>query len=149
VALAPLPFGSSLPAAIAFWCVVLGLALLVAPLQKLRAPHLRLLACAAVVVAAYAIVLHEQLAQHPWFAPHPLWRTTSDALGVAIEPSISIARHEPYFALGQPLVCMLSLICGLAVCVDRTRARTLLWILAWSGAAYAVYGVSAHLIDPT
>jgi O-antigen ligase len=148
-ALAPLPFGSSLPAAIAFWCVVLGLALLIAPLQKLRLPHLKLLGCAAIVVVAYAVVLHEQLAEHPWFSPHPLWRTASEALGTSLDPSISIARHEPYFALGQPLVCMLSLICGLAICVDRRHARTLLWVLAWSGVAYALYGVSAHLIDPT
>jgi len=149
VALAPLPFGSSLPSAIAFWCVALGLALTVAPLQKLRTPHLRLLGCAAIVVAAYAVVLHEQLAENPWFSPHPLWRAATDALGTPLDPSISIARHEPYFALGQPLVCMLSLICGLVVCVDRERARALLWVLAWSGVAYALYGVAAHLIDPT
>jgi len=148
-ALAPLPFGSSQPSAVAFWCVVLGLALLIAPLRKLRTPHLRLLGCAAVVVAAYLIVLHEQLAAHPWFSPHPLWGTVSDALGTPLDPSVSIARHEPYFALGQPLVCMLSLICGLAVCVDRADARTLLWVQAWSGTAYALYGLSAHLIDPS
>ena len=149
VALAPLPFGSSQPAAVAFWCVVLGLTLVIAPLQKLRTPHLRLLGCAAIVVAAYALVLDEQLAEHPWFSPDPLWRIASDALGTSLDPSISIARHEPYFALGQPLVCMLSLICGLAVCADRGNARTLLWVLAWSGAAYALYGLAAHLIDPT
>jgi O-antigen ligase len=148
-ALAPLPFGSSQPSSVAFWCVVLGLALLIAPLQKLRAPHLRLLGCAAIVVVAYAVVLHEQLAEHPWFSPYPLWRSASEALGTSLDPSISIARHEPYFALGQPLVCMLSLICGFVVCVDRGHARTLLWVLAWSGAAYAIYGISAHLIDPT
>jgi O-antigen ligase len=149
VALAPLPFGSSQPAAVAAWCVVLGLTLAIAPTQKLRAPYLKLLGCAAIVVAAYAIVLHEQLAEHPWFSPHPLWREASEALGTQLAPSISIARHEPYFALGQPLVCMLALISGFVVCADRGRARTLLWVLAWSGVAYAVYGVVAHLIDPT
>ena len=101
------------------------------------------------MVAAYAIVLHEQLAEHPWFLPHPLWSAASDALGTELDPSISIARHEPYFALGQPLVCMLALISGFVVCIDRGRARTLLWVLAWSGVAYAIYGVAAHLIDPT
>jgi O-antigen ligase len=149
VALAPLPFGSSQPAAVSVWCVALGLTLAIAPTRKLRAPHLVLLGCAAIVVAAYAIVLHEQLAEHPWFSPHPLWSEASDALGMQLDPSVSIARHEPYFALGQPLVCMLALICGFVVCVDRGRARTLLWVLAWSGAAYALYGVAAHLIDPT
>lgn len=148
-ALAPLPFGSSQPAAVAVWCVVLGLTLVIAPTQKLRAPHLIVLGGAAIVVAAYAIVLHEQLAEHPWFSPHPLWSAASDALGTQLDPSISIARHQPYFALGQPLVCMLALISGLVVCIDRGRARTLLWVLAWSGAGYALYGVATHLIDPT
>ena len=149
VALAPLPFGSSQPAAVAVWCIVLGLAVAIAPTHRLRAPHLKLLGCVAVVVAAYAIVLHEQLAEHPWFSPHPLWSIASDALGTQLDPSISIARHEPYFALGQPLVCMLALVGGFVVCLDRGRARTLLWVLAWSGVAYALYGVAAHLIDPT
>ena len=149
VALAPLPFGSSQPVAASVWCVVLGLTLAIAPARKLRAPHLVLLGCAGIVVAAYAIVLHEQLAERPWFPPHPLWSEASDALGTQLDPSISIARHEPYFALGQPLACMLALICGFVVCMDRGRARTLLWVLAWSGIAYALYGVAAHLIDPT
>jgi O-antigen ligase len=148
-ALAPLPFGSSQPVATSVWCLVLGLTLAIAPTQKLRTPHLILLGCAAVVVTAYAIVLHEQLAEHPWFSPHPLWSTASDALGTKLDPTISIARHEPYFALGPPLACMLALICGFVVCTDRGRARTLLWVLAWSGVAYAIYGVAAHLIDPT
>jgi O-antigen ligase len=148
-ALAPLPFGSTLPAAVAFWCGALGLVLIIAPLRKLRAPHLMVLGGTAVVVAAYAVVLHEQLAVHPWFAPHPLWRSASDALGTSLDPSISIARNESYFTLGRPLVCGLSLICGVVICADRGHARTLLWVVAWSGVAYAIYGVSAHLIDPT
>src|SRR5580658_3963276 len=44
-ALAPLPFGSSQPAAVALWCVVLGLTLAIAPTNKLREPHLKLLGC--------------------------------------------------------------------------------------------------------
>jgi O-antigen ligase len=149
VALAPLPFGSTQPSAVAFWCIVLGLALVVSPTQKLRKPHLILIGCAAIVVTAYAVVLREQLAEHPWFSPHPLWSVVSDALGTPLDPSISIARHEPYFALGPPLVCGLSLICGFVVCADRGHARTLLRILAVSGVAYALYGVAIHLIDPT
>jgi hypothetical protein len=108
VVLAPLPFGSSLSAAIAFWRVVLGLAVLIAPLNKLRASHLKLLGCAAIPVAAYTVVLHEPLAEHPWFPPYPLWRTASGALGTPLDLSISIARLEPSFAPEPPLVCTLS-----------------------------------------
>jgi O-antigen ligase len=32
---------------------------------------------------------------------------------------------------------------------DRTFARALLWVMSWSGATYAIYGITAHLIDPT
>jgi O-antigen ligase len=152
VAVAPLLYGSAEDTTIAFWCLVLGLCLVTAPVGQLRKPHFFLLIGAALVVAAYGIVLHEQLAVHPWFslaAPHPLWKEASDALGTQPQPSVSIARNEPFFALGSPLACMLALICGFLVGVDRGRARTLLWVIAGSGAVYAAYGIASHLLDPT
>jgi O-antigen ligase len=152
VAGAPLPFASTDPAAIAFWCIVLGLALIMASPRGLDRRHFALIGLAGLFVLAYGVVLHEQLAAVPWLAvtvPHPLWREASEALGTPLEPSVSIARNEPFFALGSPLVCMLALICGFLVGADRDRARGLLWVVAWSGTAYAVYGIAAHLIDPT
>jgi hypothetical protein len=59
---------------------------------------------AAAVVAAYGVVLHEQLASDPWFPvalPHPPWQEASDALGIPLDPSVSIARNEPFFAIGS------------------------------------------------
>ena len=44
---------------------------------------------------------------------------------------------------------MLAVICSFIVCIDRDRARQLLLVIAWSGVAYAVYGIAAYLIDPT
>ena len=44
---------------------------------------------------------------------------------------------------------MLAVICSFIVCIDRTRARQLILVIAWSGVAYAVYGMAAYLIDPT
>jgi hypothetical protein len=152
VAAAPLPFGSSAPTAIAFWCVVLGIALILAPLRGLGWCQLVLLLLAGVVVAAYAVVLHEQLSPDPWFAlamPHPIWREASDALGFELEPSVAIAQRLPYLELGRPLVAMLSVLCGLVVGTDRTRARELLHVIGWSIAGYAAYGIGSHLIDPT
>ena len=107
------------------------MATICAPFQHLRAPQFALLAMAAAIVAAYGVALHEQVASDPWFPvalPRPVW---------------------PFFALGSPLVCLLALICGFLVCADRHGARGLLWVIAWSGLAYAVYGIAAHLIDPT
>ena len=103
------------------------------------------------MVAAYALVLHEQLAEHPWLPgaiPHPIWRETERALGVPLVPLVSIARNQPWLELGRPLVCMLAISCGFLVGADAGRARQLIKIIAWSGAAYAAYGILAHLFDP-
>ena len=62
---------------------------------------------------------------------------------------MSIARNEPFLALGAPLANMLALICSFIICIDRDRARQLLLVVAWSGVAYAIYGIAAYLIDPT
>lgn len=160
VAAAPLPFGSTDSAIagkvsdwnlqIAFWCIVLGIAAIAVSPRGLRFGQFVLLGLAAIVIAAYALVLHEQLAAHPWFAtPHPLWREASEALGTPIEPSVSIARHQPFFALGASLADMLALICSFIICTDRNRARQLLKVVAWSGAAYAICGIAALLIGAT
>jgi O-antigen ligase len=152
VALAPLPFGSNEPTIIAFWCILLGACLVFAPVRSLGAGQLALVGLAGIVVAAYAFVLHEQLAEHPWLAgatPDPIWQKAQDALGVPLQPSVSIARNQPWFELGRPLICMLALACGFLVGTDRGRARQLLKVIAWSGAAYAMYGILAHLFDPT
>lgn len=152
VTLAPLPFGSSRPVAIAVWCIVLGTGLVCAPTRSLGAGQLALTAVAAVVVAAYGLVLHEQLAEHPWLPgaiAHPIWRQAQAALGVPVTASVSIARNQPWFALGRPLVCVLAISCGFLVGVDEGRARQLMKVIAWSGAAYAVYGILAHVFDPS
>jgi O-antigen ligase len=150
VAGAPFPFGSTAPTAIAFWCIVLGLGVVAASPRGLRREHLPLLGLAVIVILAYAFVLHEQLAARPWIAsPHPLWHEAAEALGIPIAPSVSIARNEPFFALGAPLANMLAVICSFIVCIDRDRAHQLILVIAWSGVAYAVYGIASFLIDPT
>jgi O-antigen ligase len=150
VAAAPFPFGSTAPSAIAFWCIVLGLGVIAASPRGLRRDHIPLLGLVVFVILAYAFVLHEQLAARPWIAsPHPLWHEAAEVLGMPIAPSVSIARNQPFFALGAPLANMLAVICSFIVCIDRDRAHQLLLVIAWSGVAYAVYGIAAYLIDPT
>lgn len=101
-------------------------------------------------MAAYAFVLHEQLSDAPWIAtPHPIWAQASAALGMPLKPSVSIVRGEPFYALGAPLACLLALILGVVVASDRDRAHRTLEVLAWSGVAYAVYGIFNLLLDPS
>jgi len=150
VAAAPFPFGSTDPAAVAFWCIVLGLGIVTVPFRGIRWEHLPLLGLAMIVILAYAFVLHEQLAARPWVAsPHSVWHEASEALGISLAPSVSIARNQPFFSLGAPLANMLALMFSFVVCVDRYRARQLFLVIAWSGVAYAIYGMAAYLIDPT
>ena len=149
-ALAPLPFGSAEPTAIAFWCIVLGICLVLTSVRPLSPGQLVLGGLAGLVVAAYALVLHEQLAAHPWLAtPHPIWHEAETALGVPLPPSVSIAHNVPWFELGRPLLCMLAIACGFLVGTERWRARQLVNVIAWSGVAYAAYGIVSHLFDPT
>jgi hypothetical protein len=113
VALAPLPFGSNLPTAIAFWCIVLGAAIVFASpaVNALRSGQIVLPALAFVVVAAYALVLYEQLAEHPIIPaqPNTVWREAEAALGVPLAPAVAIAHGQPWLELGRPLICVLAL----------------------------------------
>lgn len=152
MALAPLPFGSDEPVEVAFWCIVVGVALVFAPVRGLRTGQVALVALGTVVVTGYAVVLHEQLAEHPWLpgaVPHPIWRQAQDALEVPLVPVVSIARNQPWFELGRPLLCVLAICCGFLVGADEGRARQLLKVVAWSGAVYAAYGIISHLFDHT
>jgi O-antigen ligase len=150
VAGAPFPFGSTSHTAIAFWCGVLGVALLFASPRDLTKGHYFVLVGVGVIIAAYGFVLHEQLSETPWIAtPHPIWAKASAVLDVPIKPLVTIVRDEPFYALGAPLACVLALMCGLLVATDRDQARLVLQVLAWSGGVYAAYGIVSLLVDPT
>lgn len=149
VGAAPLPFGSTDPITIAFWCFILGIGVLAASPRLLRREHSPLIALAIIVFLAYAFVLHEQLADRPWLGiDHPLWGKAATTLGAPLAPSVSIARNQPLFALGAPLANMLAIICSFTVCIDRDRAHRLFLLVAWSGAIYAAYGIATYFIDP-
>jgi O-antigen ligase len=150
VALAPLLFGSTDPSSGALWCVVLGIGLIAASPQNFCKSRAIFLGLVAIIIAAYGIVLHEQLAAHPWFAtPNPLWHQSSQVLGTPLQGSASIARNQPFFALGPPLAALLALVCSFVVCADQDRAHQLLKVIAWSGVGYAVFGIGSYWIDPT
>src|SRR3974390_1441459 len=150
VAAAPFPFGSTAPYIIAFWCFALGLGAIALSTSRFRREHLPLLGVAFAVVLAYAFVLHEQLSANAWLAPpNPVWKASAEAMQSSIVPSASIARNQPFLALSAPLANILAIVSSFILCLESARARQLLRVIAWSGAAYAVYGIAAYLIDPT
>jgi O-antigen ligase len=149
VAGAPFPFGSRDAATVAFWCLVLALGLLLASPRRLRSGHYRLLAGIAGIVACWAFVLHEQLADHPWIAhPNPIWARASELLKTELTPSVSVIRGEPFYALGTPLANVLALALGLIVGADRESADRALKVMAWAGVGYAIYGIGNLLLFP-
>jgi O-antigen ligase len=150
--MAPLPFGSVDPLPIVAWCAALGVALSSSSLRDLDARHFLIIAGVAIVVGAYLLVLHEQVALRPFLPvslPDPIWKAAADALGSPLPPSVSMVRDQPLFALGAPLAAILCLLTSFIVCADRQRAHQLLYVVAWSGSVYALYGIVAFLIDPT
>jgi O-Antigen ligase len=149
VVLAPLPFGSTDRATVAFWCIVLGTGLIFASPRALGRGQVLILVGAAVLALAFVFVLHEQLSSHPWLAaPNPIWRTAAENLGISLEPSVATVRNEPFNALGAPLASFLALTCAIVVCADSSRARQLMHVIAWSGAAYAAFAIPWTLLEP-
>lgn len=147
---APLPFGSTEPFIVAFWCTVLGLALTCCSLRDLRSQHSLFFTFLAVLVAAFIFVLHEQTASSPWMATFsPLWTEAGQALAEHIPESAAVAWNKPWFSLGGPLLVVLALTVSFIVNSDRVLARRFFLTLAWGGAAYAIYSIAAFLIDPT
>jgi hypothetical protein len=151
VALAPLPFGSTDPIAVAIWCIALGAGLIFADLESLRRPQLACLLPLVLLLAVFLGVLHAQVAEHPWFgAPaNPIWQQASDLLQRHLEAARTVVRDQPFFAVGPPLAAILAMVIGFIVGVDRYRAHQLLRVIAWSGAAYAVIAIVSYVIDPT
>ncbi len=148
-AFAPLPFGSNEPILIPFWCAVLGVCLTLAPVRFTRPGQVALAGLAGLVAVAYAFVLHEQLAAHPWIAEvSPIWQETQAARGGTVPPLVSIVRNLPWFELGRPFVCILALSCGFLIGADEARSRQLIKVIAWTGGGYATYGIFEHLFDP-
>lgn len=146
---APLLFGSADTVSAAFWCVVLGAATAAAPTRHLARAHIAVVAAIFVFAITYAVILHEQLSPFPWWAsPQPIWGEASNALGKALVPFATVARNEPWFGLGPALASLLALTCGVIVGADRTRARQLVLIFAWSGAAHALYAIIWFVVEP-
>jgi O-antigen ligase len=149
LAAAPFPFGSSNPPAIAFWCGTLALALVFASPRDLKALHAALLGGIALLIVAYVVVLHEQLSEAPWFAkPDPIWARASQLLDTPLKGVASVVRGEPFYALGAPLAFLLALTLGIVIGTDRLRSRQTVQVIAWSGVAYAIYGILSLFFEP-
>ncbi|MGC2782034.1 MAG: O-antigen ligase family protein [Bradyrhizobium sp.] len=151
VAVAPLPYAATDPSALAALVGLLGVAL------SCCSPNLRtrgdwiLVALALLIIGLYAVVLHEQLSSAPWLAvsPDAVWKQMSGLIGADRTAPLALVRDQPFVSLGAPLACLAILAGAFFVASSPARADILLKTVAWSGLAYAVYGIAAYLIDPS
>ncbi|CCD92772.1 putative O-antigen polymerase [Bradyrhizobium sp. ORS 375] len=150
-ALAPFPYAGTDPTTLAVLAGMIGLAVAFCrPTLRDRGNGL-LIALGLLIIALYAVVLHEQLSLHPWLglSPDPAWRQALQLLGSEPAAPLSLVRDQPVFALGAPLACLGVLACAVVVASSPTHAELLLKAVAWSGLAYALYGLAAYLVDPS
>jgi O-antigen ligase len=152
VAVAPFPFASVAPAVVAILCAVAGFAIIGFALQRPIVPAPALMATAIVVIVlGYVLVLYLQVIPR---APndrlaHPIWAEASGLIGRNFQTSASIARDQPYYAVGAPLLTLMMFVGGYFCGSDDRLARRLLRVIAWAGGCYAVYAILSYAIEPT
>ena len=152
IAIAPFPFGSVSPVAVSMLCGIAGLAI---ALFALRPPPLpsALVICGATLflIAGYATVVFLQQAPRLPGDPlaHPIWSEASELLGQKLAYSSSIAKDQPYFAIGAPLLTLLLFVGGYICGSDEGLAHLLLRVVAWTGGCYAVFAICSFAIEPT
>jgi O-antigen ligase len=146
LALAPLPLGSNRPAAWALLALAFGVLTVVFALASLIRRDLIAVSLrrTAIPMGLFAVVLLWIVWQDSSifsFAAHPLWKDAGTLLGGQVRPRMS---GDPD-GTGSALVRLASYgaACWLAmqVCRDPLRARAFLWVVAVTGALYALYGL--------
>lgn len=94
-------------------------------------------------------VIHEQSSTRPIFAtPNPAWEAFSGIFSTKVAPTASIVKNEPIFAVGPALANILTLVLAVILAADRPKARRIVYVIAISGALYAVYAIGAYALDP-
>lgn len=149
---APFPFGSVGIGAISFWVVVLAAAALLASSQPVGSKQTKLLVGWALLVFSWVCVVTVQMAPPSIFGGalnNPIWKETSRLLGEEIPGSPSVVKMQPVLGLGPSLLVFLTSACGLLLGGNGRRGKVILRIFAWVGLIYAIYGIAAHIFDPT
>lgn len=150
VALAPLPFGSGDIVWICVWCILIGASLATADLSLLTPTKSRLLA--PLTIGALALVLAvvvQSLTPEPWLPVSPVWGREAQVLGREISPAVTATRAESWRAIGPSVLFVLTFVRIFLLALDPDEAELLHRIVAWTGVAYAAFGVASIIVDPT
>lgn len=150
VVLAPLPFGSVQLGWMTLWSALLGLSLALASLEGTTAKRLHILVPIFAVAFIYGAGVWLQTIPDPSLVPaHSIWSEASEVLGIANPARVTVSAGQPWFALGNPLLMLLAFLCAFLIGADRRRAKSLLKAVAYSGTAYALYGLVGFWLAPT
>lgn len=152
LATAPFPFGSVSPVVVALLSIAAGGAIVA---LAFRVPSLpspgTLITTILVLVAAYAVTAYLQLLPRSPGDPlaHPIWSEAQDLLGFPLDASASIARNQPIFAVGTPLLVLLLFIGGYCCGAEDVYAQRLLQVIAWAGGLYAILSIVLFILEPS
>jgi O-antigen ligase len=152
LAIAPFPFGSVSPVMISALCGLAGLAIAGLALRATALPSPMAFGVAVLVlIVAYSTVLFLQLVprQSGDALTHPIWAETAELLGQPLTGSASIARSQPLFAVGAPLLTVMLFVGGYMCGADDRLARRLIQTIAWAGGCYAMFAIGSFAIDPS
>lgn len=151
VVLAPLPLGSTRPVAWLTLTVLVGLLLLAWSILVLVRPALmavaprRLLPVMLPLLLALAWACLQGSGLLPPGLQHPLWEETRQALGLPVPAALSLDPQATYDAVLRNAAYVGIFFLAVQLGRDPTNASIILSALAVAGAAYAVYGLLAHL----
>jgi hypothetical protein len=138
ITLAPLPFGSADPKAIAIWVLLLSAIVVLAGLRALNSRDLAFLLSCAILAVSWGFVVTEQLSRAPLWPDliNPIWPQTETLIGHELNGTITLARDQPYLSAGSQIALMLSVVGGFLLGRNRNAAYRLLLTFAGSGLAY-------------
>jgi O-antigen ligase len=151
VILSPIPFGSTDRIAVSTWAILLSIVAIGALPSQFTKAQLVFVACATVVVAAWAATIYVQQTR-PIFGgkfDHPIWKQATEYLGVPLEGGVSAARNSTYYAAAPQIACFLALICGFFAGRDRSIALRIIRIASFASVALAAFAILSFAIDPT
>ena len=148
--LAPLPFGSTETVWICIWAMLLAFSLATADLRSAtRDDFYLLLPLFAALVVVAAVITVQLWPNSPLHEIDPAWAVAQGVVGADLPGRVSITANGPWLAFGYPLLFVLAFTRAVYIATDAEDARQLLRILAWTGLAYALYGILAGIGDPT
>jgi hypothetical protein len=79
----------------------------------------------------------------------PIWAQAGDILGLRLQAIPSALRFQPVTSQGPAMLAMLALGCGIVHGSADKEAKVVVAAFAWSGLAYAIFGIVSFLVDPT